>query len=102
MPVLPRIGYYAPHLASSLNDMSEKLDKPVQKLLRNLSSNMPSFPTKLRHIPKNMSGLEFKFPTDTITTTKTQSTPTVERCNKHNSGDADETAMGKIPRRTTS
>ena len=72
MFVLQRIGYYPPHLTSSLKDMRGKLDEPVQKLLRNLSSNMPSFPTKILNIPKNTSGIGFKCPTDTITTTKWQ------------------------------
>ena len=31
---------------------------------------IPSFPSKLLYIPKNMLGLEFKCPTRSITTTK--------------------------------
>ena len=70
MYVLPRMGYYAQNLTSPLKDMREKPDKPIQNLLRNISSKMSSFPTKLLYIPINMSGLEFKCPTDTIRTTK--------------------------------
>ena len=68
MFVLTRIGY-APRLTSSLKDVREKLDKPVQKPLRNLCNNVPSFPTKLLYIPNNLPGLRFKCPTDTTTTT---------------------------------
>ena len=47
-------------LTSSLKDMRDKLDKPVQNLLIKISSNISSFPTKLLYIPKIMSGLGFK------------------------------------------
>ena len=57
MHELPRIGYFAPHLTSSLKYIRKQLDKPVQNLLRNLLSSMPtSVPTKLHYNPKTKSG----------------------------------------------
>ena len=69
MYILPRIGFYASHLTSLRKDMREKLNKTVQNLMRNLSSDMSFFPTKLIYIPKSMSDLGFKCPTDLITAT---------------------------------
>ena len=67
---LARIRYYGPHLTSSLDDMRKMLDKPIQKLLRKISSNMTSYPTELRYIPKMMAGLGVKCSTDIITASK--------------------------------
>ena len=65
---LRRASATEPQLTSSLNDMKKKLDKPIQKLLRKLSNNMTSFPTKLLYTSKKMAGLGFKRPTGIITT----------------------------------
>ena len=50
--------------------MREKLNKPVQKLLRRITNSITSSPTKLLHLPRKMAGLGIKYPTDIITTTK--------------------------------
>ena len=94
--VLPRIGYDAPHLTSSLDEMRVKLDKPAQKLLRRISNNMTSFPTKLLHLPSKMAGLGLKCPTGIFaTTTKItypQSATPIGRCSQHSGGATKETA----------
>ena len=41
-----------------------------QKILRRITNNMTSFPTKLLHLPREIAGLGLKCPTDIITTTK--------------------------------
>ena len=41
-----------------------------EKLLRNTSNEMSSFPTNLLHIPRKMAGPGFKCPTRIVTTTK--------------------------------
>ena len=46
MYALARIRY-GPHLTSSLDDMRRMVDKPIQMILRKISSNMTSFPTEL-------------------------------------------------------
>ena len=67
MYVLSMIAYYAPHLTSSLKDKGGKLDKSVQILFINISSNIRSFSTKLLYITKKMAGLGFKCPIDPLT-----------------------------------
>ena len=67
---LTRIRFYGPPLISSLEDTKKTLDKPIQKLLRQLSNNMTSFSKELLYITKKMIGIRFKCPTNIITTSK--------------------------------
>ena len=104
--MLTRIRYYAPQLMSSLESMSDKSNKPPQNLLRNTFSIIPSSPTTLFFIPKILTGLEFKCPTDNIPQNgnDTQGTTLFIRCCQQSCGDSHEIIeattiiMRQIPR----
>ena len=106
--VLQRIRYYAPYLTSSLEEMKEKLDKPVQKLLRRITKKHDIFLNETTPSAEEDGGTRTQMPdrhhniNDDVT--HPQSAAAIGRCSQRSSGTTNEaqtTALGPISRWTT-